>query len=228
MRDRDPREGIDDGEARGSEAVDARKEARRAKRLAVLETGARMFNRLGYDRTKLDDIATELSVSKRTLYYYVKNKDDILFQCNILAYEAMEPALAVCADHSIPPLDRIRILLGAYVRLLANDFGACLVLTPGNLLAPESAAVLRGNRRRLDDALRALIEEGQADGSIAPRLPKLVTAALYGAFNWLPHWRSPEKSPPYEEIGEAFLDLVFEGLKTSPHGADRPGREARG
>lgn len=201
--------------AEGESLADMREEMRRAKRLAVLETGARMFNRRGYDRTKLDDIAAELSVSKRTLYYYVANKDDILFQCNVLAYEALEPALAVCADRAVPPLDRIRTLLRAYARLLSNDFGACLVLTRESQLTPESAAVLRENRRRLDMALRGLVEEGQADGSITPREPKLVCAAIYGAFNWLPHWRASDKTPSYEDIGEAFLDLIFEGLRAT-------------
>ena len=201
--------------------AESREDVRRAKRLAVLEAGARMFNRRGYDRAKLDDIAAELSVSKRTLYYYVANKDDILFQCNVLAYESLEPALAVCRDRTLSPLDRIRTLLMAYARLLANDFGACLVLTQENLLTPESAAVLRENRRRLDVALRDLIEEGQADGSIAPCEPKLASATIYGAFNWLPHWRAPEKSPSYDEIATAFVDLLFAGLvaKPAPRGA---------
>lgn len=211
-------------EAEGGEPVggdddvllDSREEARRAKRRAVLETGARMFNRRGYDRTKLDDIAAELSVSKRTLYYYVANKDDILFQCNVVAYETIEPALAICEDRSIAPLERIRVLLRAYARMLSTDFGACLVLTRENQLAPESAAMLRDSRRRVDLALRILVEEGQADGSIAPRPPALVSAAIFGAFNWLPHWRLPEKSPGYEEIGETYLDLLLTGIVAAP------------
>ena len=35
----------------------------------------------GFHATSLDDIAARLSVSKPTLYYYVKNKDEILLQC---------------------------------------------------------------------------------------------------------------------------------------------------
>ncbi len=219
MMEHDPREGETIEAVEGEAPVGAREEMRRAKRLAVLETGARMFNRRGYDRTRLEDIAAELSVSKRTLYYYVASKDDILFQCNVMAYESLEPALTVCADRAIPPLDRIRTLLRAYGRLLADDFGACLVLTRENLLSPEGAAILRDSRRRLDITLRGLIEEGHADGSIAPCDPKLAAAAVYGAFNWLPHWRSPAKTPGYGEIADAFLDLLFDGLVAKGRGA---------
>lgn len=191
---------------------ETREEVRRAKRMLVLMTGARMFNERGYDRTKLDDIAAELNVSKRTLYYYIKNKDDILFQCNTMAYEDVLPTIAVCADRTIPPLERIRKLMRAYAEVLSQDYGACLVLTHENVLGRESFAVLREIRRRLDTTLRTLVEEGVADGSIGPCEPKYASAALFGAFNWLPHWRSAKRRPSYAEVGEAFLDVFLKGL----------------
>ncbi len=40
-----------------------------------------MFNERGFHATSLDDIAARLQVSKPTLYYYVKNKDEILLEC---------------------------------------------------------------------------------------------------------------------------------------------------
>ena len=59
----------------------ARAQQREAKRNAVLQTAARLFNERGYHATSLDDIAEQLHVSKPTLYYYVKSKDDILLEC---------------------------------------------------------------------------------------------------------------------------------------------------
>lgn len=199
--------------------LETRDDLRRAKRMAVLLTGARMFNQRGYDRTTLDAIAKELDVSKRTLYYYIKNKDDILFQCNTMAYEFLQPTLEVCADPTIPPLQRIRTLMRAYAQVLAQDFGACLVLIHENVLTRESFAVLREIRRRMDMTLRALIEAGIADGSITPSDPKFTSAALFGSFNWLPHWRAADKTPSYEAVADTFLDIFFDGLHRKADGA---------
>jgi AcrR family transcriptional regulator len=58
-----------------------REQQREAKRNAVLSTAAQMFNERGFHATSLDDIAARLQVSKPTLYYYVKNKDEILLEC---------------------------------------------------------------------------------------------------------------------------------------------------
>ena len=58
----------------------ARAKLREAKRHAVLQAAAQLFNERGFHATSLDDIATRLKVTKPTLYYYVKNKDEILLQ----------------------------------------------------------------------------------------------------------------------------------------------------
>ena len=58
-----------------------REQQREAKRQAVLSTAAQMFNERGFHATSLDDIAARLHVTKPTLYYYVKNKDEILLAC---------------------------------------------------------------------------------------------------------------------------------------------------
>ena len=61
--------------------VPDRERQREAKRQAVLQAAAQLFNERGFHATSLDDIAARLCVSKPTLYYYVKNKDEILLQC---------------------------------------------------------------------------------------------------------------------------------------------------
>ena len=215
--------GVAAGEA-AEEHGSGREEHRAARRLAVLRTAARLFNARGYDRTKLEDIAAELNVSKRTLYYYVRNKEDILFQINKAAYESLEPALLACADPGLSGLERIRIFLTAYACLLSEEFGASIVLNRHHVLDPDSQRVLREDWRRLDMLVRDLIRAGIADGSVAPCDPKHVSAALYGAFNWLPYWRQPDSRPSYEEIADDYLRLFFQGLAPRmgqpPAGAD--------
>ncbi|WP_288902960.1 TetR/AcrR family transcriptional regulator [uncultured Sneathiella sp.] len=196
-----------------SEVTFDQDDLREQKRMAVLRTGARLFNEHGFDRTSLDDIASELNVSKRTLYYYVKNKDDILFECNRLALEFMQETMANSQNNDLPPLDRIAMIMTHYMELLSNDFGACLVLSKDTVLSKESQKLLRDGRRKLDHAVRDLLQKGIEDGSIAPCEPRTAAAALFGAFNWVPHWRLNGNSESYTEIGESFLTIFLNGLR---------------
>jgi AcrR family transcriptional regulator len=51
---------------------------REAKREAVLHAAAQAFAEAGFFQTSLDDIAVRLGITKPTLYYYAKNKEDLL------------------------------------------------------------------------------------------------------------------------------------------------------
>ena len=58
-----------------------RERRRELKRDAVILAAARAFRERGYHNTSLDDIAALLHVTKPTLYYYVSNKEQMLFEC---------------------------------------------------------------------------------------------------------------------------------------------------
>jgi len=48
------------------------------RKLDILKVAARLFAERGYERTTLDMIADELGLSKPSLYYYVKSKEEVL------------------------------------------------------------------------------------------------------------------------------------------------------
>ena len=55
-------------------------EVQRIKRDAVLKEAGRAFSKRGFHNTSLDDVAKALQVSKGTLYNYVQDKQEILFE----------------------------------------------------------------------------------------------------------------------------------------------------
>ena len=59
----------------------------RLKREAILKEAGRAFSQRGYHNTSLDDVAATLQVSKGTLYNYVRDKQEILFECHLVAIE---------------------------------------------------------------------------------------------------------------------------------------------
>ena len=198
----------------GTKTAFSKEEQRQQKRLAVLQIGARLFSERGFDRTSLDDIATELKVSKRTLYYYISSKDEILFECSQLAFEYLDTAMqdAERANVERPPLDRLKAFFRLYAQVLSNDFGACLVRCQNDVLSQESRAVLHEGYKKVDFAIRQLLKEGIEDGSISPCDPKLTAAAMFGAFNWLPYWHRDGSQDSYSEIAEQFLTTFLDGL----------------
>src|SRR5438270_6870564 len=51
-------------------------------RVDILKSAAKAFRRLGYHGATVEQIATALHMKKGNLYYYFKNKEEILFACH--------------------------------------------------------------------------------------------------------------------------------------------------
>src|SRR5688572_21009000 len=98
------------------------------KRDAVVRAAARAFRERGFHNTSLDDIAAALDVTKPTIYYYVTNKEQLLFQCFRAGLEPIRAALNEVKVAKDPARERLNTVLRQYAQAVASDFGWCMVI----------------------------------------------------------------------------------------------------
>jgi AcrR family transcriptional regulator len=189
-----------------------RRAEREQKREAVLLAAVRMFNAQGFHATSLDDVAASLGISKPTIYHYLGNKDQVLLECVTRGVEQLRDAAD--AARAIPGsgLDRLRVFLRRYAEVNMEDFGRCVVRTGDEALSPPSRARFRALKREIDAAMRALIAEGVADGSIGPADVKLIAFTLAGALNWPARWHQPGGPESAAEVAARMVDILTAGL----------------
>jgi AcrR family transcriptional regulator len=60
---------------------------------AILSRAAKLFNTKGARSTTLADVANRLGLTKTSLYYYVKTKEDLIYQCYVSAMERLHRSL---------------------------------------------------------------------------------------------------------------------------------------
>ena len=77
------------------------------KRDAVLQAAAILFNQKGYYATSLADVAARLQVTKTALYYYVDNKNDLLYQCYLKALAEIDEARDSAEREGANGMDKI-------------------------------------------------------------------------------------------------------------------------
>lgn len=188
-------------------------ESRDAKRLGILKAAARIFNERGYHHTSVADVADALGVSKPFLYYYLKNKDDMLFECSRIATEELHSMLDSVRAADLSGWDRLVRLLRGYAQVMTTDFGVCLIRnTAPGFLPPEARDKLWAGRRRLNSEVERIIAQGIADGSIRSCDPKIVSFALFGAFNWISFWYRDDGPLNAETIADYYINLFARGI----------------
>ena len=201
-----------------------RQKEREVKRDAVLRAAAQAFNENGFHKTSLDDVAERLNVTKPTIYYYVKNKDQILFECVRIGLEMLEAASVQIEDTNQTGLSKLIALWRVYVQIVTEDFGRCLILVGEDPLPPNTRKELRALKGRIDKRFRSVITEGIEDGSVRPCDPKMAAFAAAGALSWIARWYDPHGPLNPSELADQMIDLLVHGV-----GGSSPGkRKANG
>ena len=187
-----------------------------AKRAAILSQAAKLFNYKGSRATTLKDIAESLGLTKTSLYYYVKTKEDLIYQCYMVAL-----------DHHHHNLDEIEATHpGALARASAfflQHFENWLAAQEGrgpHIAALLEIAALKGSHRSEVEAryiamfkrLREYIRQGTADGSLRQCEPSATTRAILGSVDWTFSWLH---SIPLDQVNTAAqeaLDILAHGI----------------
>lgn len=186
------------------------------KKRAILRAAAALFRERGYERTRLDDIAQALNVTKPTLYYYVKNKEDILVEIQQTGFDEIMEELIELGRGAQSGADILHRVIVFYVTWVTGEFGVCIPRHFLITLAPENLARLRKTRRTFERKIRETIARGIGDGSLRPCEPWIVATAIVGAMNWMAFWY--EAGPTRRtaaELGDAYFDLFIEGIGAS-------------
>src|SRR5919206_800086 len=72
-------------------------------RVEILKSAAAAFRRLGYHGATVEQIAAALHMKKGNLYYYFKNKEEILFACHQYSLDRLMQLLEEADRSGLPP-----------------------------------------------------------------------------------------------------------------------------
>jgi AcrR family transcriptional regulator len=191
------------------------------KREAVLQTAVRLFLEKSYGRTSMNDVAEKLNITKPALYHYFRNKEQILLECYRLGTALIGEILNEIADHCGTGAEKVEAFIYAYAKVLTVNYGRCVMRLDEGDLSPEAYAEVRNYKRKIDRRLRGFVEEGMADGSLAPCDPKLAAFAIAGALNGICVWYEPAGPCTPEQIATQFARVLTRGLVGQAHGLPR-------
>jgi AcrR family transcriptional regulator len=189
-----------------------REKERRTKRDAVLRMAAQSFNEKGFHATSLDDVAARLNVTKPTLYYYFKNKEEILFECVRIGLQMIDEAAENVARRGGTGVEQLFVVMRKYAEIVTMDFGMCLIRVGEDPLQPAARRKLRQLKARIDRRFRSLIEQGIAEGDLAPCDAKIAAFTVAGALSWIARWYRPDGPLSPNDVAEQCISILVEGL----------------
>jgi AcrR family transcriptional regulator len=191
-----------------------------AKRAAILSQSAKLFNYKGSRATTLRDIAETLGLTKTSLYYYVKTKEELIYQCYMAALEHHHHTLDEVESRFERPVERA-------TAFFLQHFDNWLAAREGrgpHIAALMEIAALKGAHREEVEAsyismfkrIRQYLRDGIATGEMRDCESTSATRAIMGSVEWTFSWLHQVPLEKVSETAREAVDIIGHGLYAGP------------
>ncbi|HEY9091330.1 TetR/AcrR family transcriptional regulator [Parasphingorhabdus sp.] len=181
---------------------------------SILEIATNLFREKGFYASSMQDISDAVGIKKGSLYYYVRSKEELLFEILKDLHKGGEALIEGVNLNSSDPLGELRSLLvqfGLYaakhstrLQIFDNDF---------DYVSEESKKIIISERRLYWTAvvqlITAAIEKGQISSAIEPEVA--AHAALRTSTS-VSDWYRPGGKLAIEQIAVQNAALIVKGL----------------
>lgn len=176
--------------------------------------GAAAVLRRGRDGAlRMEEVAKHVGLVKGNLYYYFKDRQELIFHCHMRCTEMSLAALEEIAPRGGSAEARLRDFLRRHIEtIIASDYGGALLADIGELTAAQRKRYV-ALRDKVETGVRKLIEEGIARKEFRPTRVPLAGFAILGSINWMPKWHRPDGPLEAREVADTFVDFFIRGLK---------------
>lgn len=178
----------------------------------MLRAAAKCFNEKGYSGSSLKDVANILGLTDAALYYYVKNKEELVYLCYVRAGEIGRETMDRAIADGDNGLDIVRRYLRYHLEVMTGDRGPIAIMSEIPSLKPVHREEVLEISRKHSTRFESILRSGIDDGSIVPCDVRMTGNAIMGALNWVPKWFRGDAAVAASVV-EAFPQILSAGLK---------------
>jgi AcrR family transcriptional regulator len=207
--------GHEDSRERGSKAheplieVPTRNSERRTE---LLDVAVRIFHEKGYAETTLQDIADAMGFTKPAVYYYAKNKEQLLLEIYArVVVPATERARVIAAEPGTGAERFVALIRQHLTTFLDNIEANAVFEVNSRSLSGQGSTQVHDWGRAYGGVVARVYREGIEDGSLRVQDPFIVVNAVLGMCNAVHRWYPGSGRSASETIDEV-VSLITHGL----------------
>jgi AcrR family transcriptional regulator len=180
---------------------------------AIYKKAAQLIHEKGYDATSMNDIAGAVDLTKAGLYYYIRGKQDLLYDIMNYGMDRLEAEVIEPARKTGSAQERLRSVIACHVRLLAGGIGAVSILMDEEAgLAAKQRRQIRKRKRAYFEFVRDILLTLRDEQKLKDVDVTAATLTLFGMILWLPRWYDPAGRLSGEQLADEMTKIALGGL----------------
>lgn len=184
----------------------------------LVQEATSLFYEYGYVKTPIRKITENLNVENTIIYYYFKNKDELLFSIIEGIIDDMLRGLENVICCFPDPMDRVQQMIFFQISLLGDRKKEVKIFVEDtDKLTLEMQRKIRDKQRKIYDLYAgqfALLIETKSIKKI--EIP-VINFTLFGSINWVYRWFKEDGPLSLEAVALRTIEILFAGLLANPH-----------
>ena len=182
----------------------------------IIEKSLELFLEKGYHGTSTAQICNSLGISKPTLYWHFKNKQELVFYAHKNLMNSLLRPILDKMEKCNDPLERIEMFIEEYVRVICKNPVLRLLVQENPYLDAANSKWIVKHWQVLLKLLRKSIKQLQ-DEDRAKNLDDAFAALnLIGMCTWPYYWFDYSRPGGIEQLIENIKTTFFNGILKQP------------
>ncbi len=183
------------------------------KRNQILNLAKKRFERFGFNKTTVDEIARDATISKRTLYQEFENKEKILEELFMFEALSVRKAILNQINKIIGPTEK----LPTYIRLALkyldqNPFIVSVLHDESGFFGPFLKDKPRIIEEGIEEIFVNILKEGVEKGVFRKMDEKVVGHCIFLLFKGLTYGRNNPDHPFGLNQTNEFINFIINGV----------------
>ncbi|WP_462421472.1 TetR/AcrR family transcriptional regulator [Salinicoccus sp. Marseille-QA3877] len=181
---------------------------------SIVDTAAKVFAEKGYRKSTLNDVASQLGVSKPALYYYVKNKYQILW----MIFDEIMDHYIESAEEAIKkfetPEEKLRMLVKSHASAVMNNKSLNVIFYHEQKeLNGEDSKILNERMNTYTKMFVDVYNEGKEKGIFKDQDGYVTVMGIISMINGIYQWYHEGGRLSKQEIIDIYINNLEDGYK---------------
>lgn len=182
----------------------------------IEQEAIRLFGERSYPVVGMRDIGEAVGILPGSLYVHISSKEQLLLKIVSQGIGHYLEALEPWVEADDPADERLREVIKAHMRVLANTHEQTLVtFQQWRYLSESNREHVMELRLRYEGVFRRVVEDGIREGSFRePASTRVAVLGIIGMLTAATNWFRADGPMTPDQVGDTLADQVLDGFRT--------------
>lgn len=180
----------------------------------IIAAAARLFAERGIRAVTIDDIASSLGYTKSVVYYYFKNKNQVLWEIFNRIHETWASEMKAIVEQDVAPDKKLAALIRQHaLNVMDRTEWTAIYFRDQSELTEAQQATVSERKRLFDRNFRNTYSAGVAAGLFKDVPSAVVVSGIIGMCNQTHFWFKKGKGLSAAQIADHYTDIIIDGCR---------------